>query len=170
MKRTKIICGFPGIGKSYFYNNNKDICLDSDSSKFSWTYNCDDERIRNDKFPANYIKHIKENIGKVEFILVSSHQDVRDALLRECIHFYYVYPDSNRKDEFIQRYRDRGSPESFIQLVDSMWYDWFSEIMFSNKEENGGFDYIELLGNENLSDVINNIDSYIFRKWKSIDG
>jgi hypothetical protein len=170
MKRTKIICGFPGIGKTYFYNNNKDSCLDSDSSNFSWAYNCDEEKIRNDKFPANYIAHIKENIGKYDYILVSSHQEVRKALLKNCIHFYYVYPESGRKDEFIERYRKRGSPENFINLVNEMWFDWFSDILYSNSEDKGGFDYIELIGNENLSDVINNIDSYILRKWKTIDG
>lgn len=36
MKDTLIISGFPGVGKSYFNNNNsKLITLDSDSSNFS---------------------------------------------------------------------------------------------------------------------------------------
>lgn len=36
MKDTLIISGFPGVGKSYFKDNNNDlIILDSDSSNFS---------------------------------------------------------------------------------------------------------------------------------------
>lgn len=36
MKETLIISGFPGVGKSYFFNNNSNlIALDSDSSEFS---------------------------------------------------------------------------------------------------------------------------------------
>ena len=33
---TKIISAFPGCGKTYFHNNNKNTTLDSDSSHFSW--------------------------------------------------------------------------------------------------------------------------------------
>lgn len=36
MKDTLIISGFPGVGKSYFKNNNSKLTiLDSDSSNFS---------------------------------------------------------------------------------------------------------------------------------------
>ena len=53
-KKTLVVAGFPGIGKTFFKKNlqNKSV-LDSDSSKFSW-----DGKIggkRNPKFPANYI-------------------------------------------------------------------------------------------------------------------
>ena len=34
---------------------------------------------RNPNFPNNYIEHIKENIGKVDYIFVSSHLVVRQA-------------------------------------------------------------------------------------------
>ena len=64
--RTKIISAFPGTGKSYYHNKNKETTLDSDSSNFSWIKdeNGNNTTERNPKFPQNYIYHIKENIGK----------------------------------------------------------------------------------------------------------
>ena len=89
--RTAIISVFPGCGKSYFYNKyNGEICagrtpwkiLDSDSSEFSWIKDeneCNTKE-RSPNFPNNYIQHIKDNIGKVDIIFVSSHKEVRKAL------------------------------------------------------------------------------------------
>jgi hypothetical protein len=76
-KNTKVISAFPGCGKTHLFKTHKNkIILDSDSSTFDKKY-----------FPQNYIKHIKENIGKVDIILVSSHSDVRSALVNENIDF-----------------------------------------------------------------------------------
>ena len=39
MKETTIISGFPGVGKTEFFKDQKyhgGVCLDSDSSEFSW--------------------------------------------------------------------------------------------------------------------------------------
>ena len=130
--KTRIISAFPGTGKSYFYNENKSTTIDSDSSEFSWVK--DDQgnntKERNPNFPQNYIEHIKENIGKYDFIFVSSHKEVREALKYNCIFFYLIYPDVNRKEEFVQRYIDRGSPNGFIKLIESNWDEWIKECEF----------------------------------------
>lgn len=118
--KTKIISAFPGIGKTYLYENQHKLglkILDSDSSTFN-----------KDKFPQNYIEHIKNNIGKVDIILVSSHDVVRNALVNENIFFFLVYPDIKLKDEFIKRYKKRGNHENFIKLLDSNWNNWITEI------------------------------------------
>ena len=130
--KTRIISAFPGTGKSYFYNENKSTTIDSDSSEFSWVK--DDQgkntKERNPNFPQNYIEHIKENIGKYEFIFVSSHKEVREALKDNCSFFYLIYPAINRKEEFIQRYIDRGSSNGFIKLIESNWHEWIKECEF----------------------------------------
>lgn len=130
--KTRIISAFPGTGKSYFYNENKSTTIDSDSSEFSWVKDeqGNNTKERNPNFPQNYIEHIKENIGKYEFIFVSSHKEVREALKDNCIFFYLIYPDVNRKEEFIQRYIDRGSPNGFIKLIESNWEEWIKECEF----------------------------------------
>lgn len=144
--RTKIISAFPGTGKTFYHNKYKETTLDSDSSNFSWVINEDGNKVRNPDFPKNYIKHIKENIGKYEFIFVSSHKEVREALLDECIFFYLVYPDENRKEEFIKRYINRGNDDNFIKLVLNNWDNWMKEIWFipdGCKHINMTLDYLE---------------------------
>jgi hypothetical protein len=57
MRNTKVIAAFPACGKTYCFDRNEDyIILDSDSSKFSWTYPDGlASNYRNPEFPKNYI-------------------------------------------------------------------------------------------------------------------
>jgi len=136
---TMIISAFPGCGKSHYFRNNKDkIVLDSDSSTFDKS-----------DFPRNYIEHIKSNIGKTDTIMVSSHKEVRDALVENGIFFTLVYPEPSIREEYVQRYIDRGSPESFVKLLTTNWDSWISEL-----EEQRGCDKIKLKKGQYLSDVI----------------
>jgi hypothetical protein len=152
--KSKIISAFPGTGKSYYHNKFPDSTLDSDSSNFSWIKDANgaNTKVRNPEFPKNYINHIKQNIGKYEFIFVSSHKEVRDALLAECLFFYLVYPSEDRKDEFIKRYKNRGNDESFIQLVSDNWDGWMREIWFLPD----GCKYINMVL-DNLEDELNHL-------------
>jgi hypothetical protein len=155
--RTKIISAFPGVGKTTFHKKNKETTLDSDSSKFSWIINENNEKIRNPNFPNNYINHIKENIGKYEFIFVSSHKEVRDLLLDNCIFFYLVYPNSRRKEEFIERYRNRGNDENFINTVNNKWDEWMREIRFLDK----GLEKIDMVL-PNLEDELRHLNVMLY--------
>ena len=115
MKKTVIISAFPGCGKTtaYIKLKNKIDVLDSDSSLF-------DKK----DFPKNYIEHIKENIGKVDIIFVSSHQVVRNALKENNIHFSIYYPSKKRKSEMLELYKQRGNNEDFIYFLDNH-FDFF---------------------------------------------
>lgn len=117
MKKTLIISGFAGVGKTVAYNKFKDldnfIILDSDSSTFDKL-----------NFPDNYIEHIKSNIGIADVILVSAHEDVRQALCDNKIRFYYFVPHISMKEEFINRYKNRENTESFVNLLDKNWESW----------------------------------------------
>lgn len=131
MKKTKIISAFPACGKTYAFeklNENGYKILDSDSSKFSWMIEDNGIKVRNPEFPSNYIQHIKENIGKADYIFVSSHKEVRDALIENNIHFTLVYPDRNMKAEWIGRIFLRGSGEKFCQLIANNWDSWIDEM------------------------------------------
>lgn len=114
-----IVCAFPGTGKSYLAN--KMGYHDSDSSKYSWIQ----KGVRHPDWPNNYIEHIKSLEG---IIFVSTHKEVRDALYQNNIPFGLIYPDRSLKEEYKQRYINRGSPESFIKLLDEKWDVWITEM------------------------------------------
>jgi len=117
--KTKVYSAFPGVGKTTYFKSTDRNVLDSDSSKF-------DKK----NFPANYIEHIERNIEdpKVDKILVSSHKDVRDALVKKGIPFVLVYPDRSLKDEYIQRYKNRGNNDAFVELLEKNWDMWMDEM------------------------------------------
>lgn len=139
LKKTQVISAFPGCGKSHKYRNNEDkLILDSDSSKFDKS-----------DFPRNYIEHIKSNMGKVDIIMVSSHKEVRDALVENGIDFTLVYPKREIKEEYIKRYQERGNDDNFIKLLQSKWDDWMDEL-----EHQSNCKKIELKEVQYLSDVI----------------
>jgi hypothetical protein len=134
---TKIYSVFPACGKTYLYEHQEiyDLkILDSDSSQFSWI-ECRDAfgrntKLRNPDFPANYIKHIKENIGKYDCIFVSSHASVREALDAEGIDFTIVYPEHSCKAEWVGRcfIRDRrGESGCGPEAMYNNWDKWIGE-------------------------------------------
>jgi hypothetical protein len=136
---TLVVSAFPGCGKSHlFRNKGEKKILDSDSSTFDKSH-----------FPQNYIEHIKSNIGEVDIILVSSHKEVRDALVNESINFTLVYPRKDIKDEYIQRYIDRGNDGKFVELLKQNWDNWTDEL-----ENQEGCEKIELESGQYLSNVI----------------
>lgn len=138
--RTIVISAFPACGKSYTYshfNGRPYTMLDSDSSKYSWIYK-DGKKTdeRNPNFISDYMNHIKENIGKVDVIFVSSHPEVRKGLTDNGIKYFLVYPLLYMKEEMIRRMKDRGNDEKFIQ---------FQEEHFDEFVRNVELDYINLV-------------------------
>lgn len=139
IKSTLLVSAFPGVGKSYlFKNNEKYNVLDSDSSKFD-----------KDLFPSNYIDHIKENIGKVDIILISTHDVVRKSLEENNLLFILVYPDISLKDEYIGRYNERGNDDNFIKILGENWENWIEDI-----ETQKGCIKIKLESGEYLSNIL----------------
>lgn len=148
--RTAIVSAFPGCGKSYIYekyNNTKYYgreydnkiwkILDSDSSEYSWIKDKDgnNTKEKNPEFPKNYINHIKENIGKVDVIFVSSHKEVRQALKENNIKFFLIFPLKEMKENFIERYKNRGNTEDFINFISKNWDDFIDEMENENDDK-----------------------------------
>lgn len=152
LKSTKIIAGFPGIGKSFEFQNNITVCMDSDSFEFSWVKDSDGKNTKekNPDFPKNYIEHIINNIGNADYIFVSSHDVVRKALVDAKVHFILVYPSLDQKEDYLQRYKDRGSPQGFIDLISNNWANWVTDCKNQDSCKK-----IELQKNQYLSTVLN---------------
>ena len=142
-----IISGFPGVGKTYCWQN-KGRVLDSDSSSFSWL----EEGVRHPDFPQNYIDDIKEKIalGEIfgfDLIFVSSHAVVRKALVDNGLPFVLVYPEAGLKQEYMERFRLRGSCPTFVDMISDNWDKWMTEL-----EAQRGCQHVRLKAGEYLSD------------------
>lgn len=139
MKVTILCSAFPGCGKSHYFKNTELDVLDSDSSTFDKS-----------EFPQNYMEHIKENIGKVDVILISSHDVVRDALTDLGYPYLLVYPDINSKEEYLKRYVERGNDDAFVKLLEQNWETWLTDL--ANQHEPAS--HCVLRSGEFLSEVL----------------
>ena len=132
-KKTIVISAFPACGKSYTYKNFNGkpyTMIDSDSSKFSWIYeNGVKTDKRNPNFIEDYISHIKENIGKVDVIFVSSHAEVRKALRDNNIKYFMIYPSLEMKDEMLRRMKERGNDEKFIEFQNTHYEEFITSVV-----------------------------------------
>ncbi|QXN70428.1 putative AAA family ATPase [Bacillus phage vB_BspM_AgentSmith] len=123
-----VISAFPGLGKTYATQKLVEEGFnvsDSDSSHFN-----------KEHFPGNYVEHIKSkiqdyrdmNTSSAKFIFVSTHKEVRDALIENGIKFVIFYPDVGSKDDIFKRYEERGSNEAFIKHLETNYDSWIEEI------------------------------------------
>lgn len=157
MKKTKVISGFPGVGKSTLTKNATDkVMLDSDSSQYSWL----EPGVRHPDFPNNYMERIKENIGKVDYIFVSSHDVVREALEANRIPYTIVYPSKELKQEYIQRYIDRGNNDAFVRLLEEKYEEFIEGI-----EKETYPNRVPLMSGEYLADVMYLVDKVGKYDW-----
>ena len=146
-----VVSGFPGVGKTTLFSKNEGlVLLDSDSSKFSWEDAAN--RVRHSEWPANYISHILENMNSADAIFVSSHQEVRDALVANDLAFVLVYPGLEMRDEYIQRYKDRGNKSFFVALLEENYEEWIQGLM-----EQQHCVHVVLKPGQYLSDVFTHI-------------
>lgn len=115
-----VICGFPGIGKSYVAEHHDDV-LDLESSAFSGN---------RDAWPDNYIHRIQSEVtsGKYRYILVSSHKEVRVQLASRGIEFICVVPAIGLEEEYSRRYFARGNSVEFISNIQCNWRNWIFDI------------------------------------------
>lgn len=138
-----LVAGFPGTGKTHYTNTEsgympQGFATDSDSSKFDKS-----------DFPKNYIEHIKEKISEgYARIFISSHKEVRDALVANGLEFTLVYPKKELKEEYLNRYKERGSPDGFINLISNNWDFWLDEL-----KSQEGCKHIELESSQFIANV-----------------
>jgi len=147
MAYDRMLCAaFPGTGKSYYCSNGNwsqyvpdGFCCDSDSSKFDKS-----------NFPQNYIEHIKQRIADgYARIFISSHKEVRDALVENELDFTLIYPDKSLKQEYIDRYIERGDSDQFITLLEKNWENWIDECKAQT-----GCKHIVLSSGQFIADVV----------------
>lgn len=119
---TQVISGFPGVGKSIAATDWSDKgyrTIDLDSTPYSkGSIQCDVGAI---DWIDLYVDDIRRYSLEYDFILVSSHTEVRMRMAERKINFWLVFPDKKCKAEYILRYMYRGDPDTFIELLKGRW-------------------------------------------------
>lgn len=150
-----IICGFPGVGKTFLSeNNNKYRILDIDSSRFKWVQGYNNERtdVEIKEFPNNYIEYILSKKDDADIILIGIQKEVREVLNNMKVDYHIVYPDISLKKEYFKRYEDRNDLPRFAINDIGLF-----EKIINNIEKENFPNLIKLKSGEFISDIIENI-------------
>ncbi|ADG59947.1 hypothetical protein Acj9p047 [Acinetobacter phage Acj9] len=139
IKATGFISAFPGTGKSSVHGNNHKHGLyavrANGTSLYrhmpapgqTYVYDSDSSTFDKAEFPQNYIDHMRAVIQRHAgsqnpfLFLGSSHDNVRAAMQEMGIPYVLVYPHRDLKEQYIERYKKRGSSEFFINLMETKW-------------------------------------------------
>ena len=163
-----VVSATPGTGKStitknaekyglkhchvHFDEHTKEYELTVPSGDLVPVFDSDSSLFDKSAFPGNYIKHIKEVLSKFPdvVIFVSSHDNVREAMAEAKIDYVLAYPERELKGDYLERYKERGSPEAFIKLMDDKWNDFLDSCL----DDKGATRHLVLSEGEFLVDVI----------------
>jgi len=115
MSKAIIIAAWCGTGKTHFCRNTKGAI------EFEcWKYD-------KESFPDNELRDIEDQRDKVDYIFISTNIVALDALSEKGIEYILVYPQRGLKEEYLNRYRERGSHIDFIGTMDRYWDGWMTE-------------------------------------------
>ncbi len=143
-----IVSAFSCLGKTYL-GKKYDVCLDLEASSYKWIYNDKElekdiekrkgvkDRTINPKYPANYIKAIKENINKFKVILITPELAIRELLSNNNIKYYYAFPKNS--SFVVDRAFKRGNNDKFSYGLNGSFKTWApqdnEEILIVNENE-----------------------------------
>jgi hypothetical protein len=151
-----IICGYAGIGKSWLAHNIKNV-MDLESTPFEKDW------VRYAKCAAHYSAN-----GFI--VLVSCHQELRDALRDICLrnslssrfefgteklyNFTTILPDAADKEIYRKIYESRGNTQQFIDVQMNHWEEWINPNSI-------GFEFVRHLapGGERLYDYMKRMNA-----------
>ena len=115
--KTKIISAWCGTGKTY-------ICSQENTNSIElefWKY-------KDKGLFKKYIEDVKYQIGKVDYIFISTEPDGLKLLDDEGIDIVLVYPQNMLRNEYLDRYINRDSPYDFIGTFMKHWNIWLNEL------------------------------------------
>ena len=107
------------------------------------------DRKRNKEWPQNYFDALMEVKDKYDYILISD--DVCNKFLKDNnFEYWWVYPKSELKDEYLERCKMRGNNDNFIDWYSKCWDEW----ILNCKNDKLAGKHIELNSNQYLEDVL----------------
>ena len=108
------IYAFTATGKSTLSKKYKNV-IDMESTLYKYLGNSTENeemkstpRELNSKWPQNYFKALMEVKDKYDYILISD--DIcNEFLQKNNFEYWWIYPNENLKEEYLERCRKRGN-------------------------------------------------------------
>ena len=116
MDKTIVCAAFCGTGKSYLSKTYPKAVAELEC----WYY-------REGNFPQNYVEAVKNQLGKSEFLFISTDPVILKQLRKENIEFILAYPDNSLKEEYMQRFCNRNDAYDFIGVMYKHWDEWLNK-------------------------------------------
>lgn len=154
-----IISGFPGIGKTTIGKKYKNI-IDLDAMPYIYELTNEqknmsyeklkglDTRIKNNKWPNNYIDEILEKQKIYDIVLISQHKELLEELSNRKIEYIVAFPEKDCIEEYMERYSQRGNSKEYISKKRNTFYAQINYL--TENSEN----IIVLRAGEYLEDVL----------------
>jgi len=121
IKETLLCAAFCGTGKTY-------ICEKTNISSIEIEY----WKYKDKGLQKEYLKDIKNQIGKVDYIFISTDPNGLILLNKEGYDIILAYPDNELRNEYLDRYIERDSPYDFIGTFMKHWHIWLNELKDQN--------------------------------------
>jgi len=159
-----IIAAFAGTGKTYLANKYSNV-IDIEPANYKW--NSDNIITEKDKgkyqkireeWPQNYVNEIIKEHNNYDIVLIGLNRDARNLLYKMGYEYSICFPSSDRKNEYIQRYKDRGNSEEFLN---KQAYYFDNELPLLYKEP---LEKMILEGNEFLEEYLLRNDFTLIKK------
>lgn len=114
--KTLLYAAFCGSGKTYTCENTDIKAIEIEY----WKYK--------DSSKEKYLKDIEENIGKVDYIFISTDPEGLKLLSNKGYDITLVYPKKELRNEYLDRYINRDSSADFIGNFMKYWDVWIDEL------------------------------------------
>lgn len=117
MYNTVLYAAFCGTGKSYLCNNFADDYMELEC----WEY-------RKGDFPNNYIQDVIDAIGRTKYLFISTDPVILKELNKRGIEIRLYYPQNELRNEYLDRFIARISPQDFVGAIMINWHKWIDEL------------------------------------------
>lgn len=113
---TTLFAAFCGSGKTYICEKTNIKAIEIEY----WKYK--------DGLQKEYIDDVRKNIGKVDYIFISTDPEGLKLLHENGFEITLVYPENELRNEYLDRYILRDSPYDFIGTFMKYWNLWIDEL------------------------------------------
>ena len=152
------VYAFSATGKSSVAKKYSNV-IDMESTLYKYLGNFKEneslkstDREINKQWPENYFKALKEAKDKYDYILISD--EICDKFLKDNnFEYWWVYPQRDLKEEYMNRCKERGNNAEFIYWYSKLWEEWISKC----ENDKLASKHIELKSNQYLEDVLPNL-------------